>query len=106
MVSDDLLGDVVIELVELHLPDHLVPLMPLLSGVNRVIQLTRRALMKQLFKSRLSLSLPQPVASGAPSVDSPIGRCHPNARRSSSSERSMFRQTISHSSKIAGSATE
>jgi len=41
---------VVIELVELHLPAHLAPLMPLLNGVNRTIHLTRRALAKQLFK--------------------------------------------------------
>jgi catechol 2,3-dioxygenase-like lactoylglutathione lyase family enzyme len=41
---------VVIELVELHLPAHLAPLLPLLNGVNRAIHLTRRALAKQLFK--------------------------------------------------------
>ena len=41
---------VVIELVELHLPAHLAPLMPLLHGVNRAIHHTRRALAKQLFK--------------------------------------------------------
>jgi len=41
---------VVIELVELHLPAHLAPLMPLLGGVNRAIHVTRRALAKQLFK--------------------------------------------------------
>ena len=41
---------VVIELVELHLPAHLAPLMPLLNGVNLAIHHTRRALAKQLFK--------------------------------------------------------
>jgi catechol 2,3-dioxygenase-like lactoylglutathione lyase family enzyme len=41
---------VVIELVELHLPSHLAPFAPLLSGVNRAIHLTRRILAKQLFK--------------------------------------------------------
>lgn len=41
---------VVIELVELHVPPHLVPLMPLLAGVNKAIHLTRRTLAKQLFK--------------------------------------------------------
>ncbi len=41
---------VVIELVELHPPVHLAPLMPLLQGVNRAIHLTRRTLAKQLFK--------------------------------------------------------
>jgi hypothetical protein len=41
---------VVIELVELHLPSHLAPFAPLLSGVNRAIHLTRRLLAKQLFK--------------------------------------------------------
>lgn len=41
---------VVIELVELHLPAHLKPFLPLLNGVNRTIHLTRRALAKQLFK--------------------------------------------------------
>jgi len=42
---------VVIELVELHLPARLMPFMPLLSGVNRAIHLTRRALAKQLFST-------------------------------------------------------
>lgn len=41
---------VVIELTELHLPAHLQRFLPLLSGVNRAIHLTRRALAKQLFK--------------------------------------------------------
>lgn len=41
---------VVIELTELHLPAHLATFMPLLSGVNKAIHLTRRALAKQLFK--------------------------------------------------------
>jgi hypothetical protein len=41
---------VVIELVELHLPAHLAPFVPMLNGVNRAIHLTRRALAKQLFK--------------------------------------------------------
>ena len=41
---------VVIELVELHVPPHLAPLMPVLAGVNKAIHLTRRALAKQLFK--------------------------------------------------------
>ena len=41
---------VVIELVELHLPPHLAPLMPVLGAVNRAIHLTRRTLAKRLFK--------------------------------------------------------
>jgi hypothetical protein len=36
--------------VELHLPAHLAPFVPMLNGVNRAIHLTRRALAKQLFK--------------------------------------------------------
>ena len=41
---------VVIELVELHLPPHLAPLMPLLHGIDKAIHRIRRALAKQLFK--------------------------------------------------------
>jgi hypothetical protein len=41
---------VVVELTELHLHAHLARFKPLLSGVNRAIHLTRRALAKQLFK--------------------------------------------------------
>ena len=43
---------IVIELVELHLPPHLARLKPLLHGIDKAIHLTRRALVKQLFKKQ------------------------------------------------------
>ena len=41
---------VVVELVELHLPPKLARLSPLLDGVNKVMHVTRRALVSQLFE--------------------------------------------------------